>query len=148
MDQEERFLGFKEALQSHGIPLVSDWIHDAGFNIGKSYEITVHMLQAKERPTALFAASDKMAYGAYKAIQELGLSIPDDISVASFDDIEMSEFMSPGLTTVRVHKEEMGRIAVKMLLQRMEGNITLPMNSFLPTDLMIRGSCREYNDLT
>lgn len=63
-----------------------------------------------------------MAFGAYKAIGEYGLSIPNDISVVSFDNVEMSEFINPPLTTVQVHKEEMGRIAVKLLLQRMEGD--------------------------
>ncbi|MGV2788308.1 LacI family transcriptional regulator, partial [Clostridium perfringens] len=55
-----------------------------------------------------FTASDKMAFGAYKAIGEYGLSIPNDISVVSFDNVEMSEFINPPLTTVQVHKEEMG----------------------------------------
>jgi LacI family transcriptional regulator len=57
----------------------------------------------------------------------------------------MSEFVSPGLTTVRVHKEAMGRIAVKLLVQRMEGKLPLPLTSYLPTELVIRGSCNKYD---
>lgn len=142
-DQEERFIGYRMALESNGLPAVREWIQDGGFNLAQSYEAMIRILQAKERPTALFAASDKMAYGAYKAIQEYGLSIPGDISVVSFDDIEMSEFVNPSLTTFRVYKEEMGRIAVKLLMQRMEGQIPLPLVHLLPTRLMIRDSCRK-----
>lgn len=143
MEEEERYLGYREALKANGITPVPEWIRDGGFNLAKSYKAMTDILQSSERPTGLFSASDKMAHGAYKAIQEFGLQIPEDLSVVSFDDIEMSEFMSPALTTVRVHKEELGRTAVKLLLQRMEGSLPLPMTSCLPTELMIRNSSKN-----
>jgi len=148
LEQEERFVGYREALASFGIPLTEAWIGNGGWDLTQSYEAMLKMLQADKRPTAVFVSSDKMAYGAYKAIQACELSIPEDISVMSFDDVEMSEFMSPGLSTVRVHKEEMGRIAVKLLIQRMEGNIRLRLNTVLPTELIVRGSCKESTSLS
>ncbi len=148
LEQEERYLGYNQALSENRIPLVPEWIRDGRFDPAHSYEAMLDILRSKDRPTALFVASDKMAYGAYKAIQEVGLSIPEHISVASFDDIEMSEFMNPGLTTVRVHKEEMGRTAANLLIQRMEGTFPLPMTSYLPTEFIVRGSCAKREDHT
>lgn len=146
LEEEERFLGYREAMKQNDLPVVSEWICEGKFDMAESYEVMMRILKSAEpgrRPTAVFTASDKMAYGAYKAIQELGLSIPDDISVISFDDIEMSEFVNPRLTTVRVHKEEMGRIAVKLMLERMDNNITVPLNTLLPTELIVRDSCMK-----
>lgn len=143
LEEEERYLGYKQALEFNGMASVPEWIGDGGFDLAKSYEAMAAILRSSERPTALFAASDKMAYGAYKAIQESGMRIPEDLSVVSFDDIEMSEFVSPALTTVRVHREAMGRTAVKLLIQRMEGKLPLPMTVLLPTELMIRSSCKN-----
>jgi LacI family transcriptional regulator len=144
LEQEDRFIGYREELQAADLPLESDWIGDGGFDLQKSYEAMHAILQSDKRPTAVFVSSDKMAYGAYKAIQANGLSIPNDISVMSFDDIEMSEFVNPGLTTVRVHKEELGRTAVKLLIQRMEGKMPLRLNTMLPTELIVRDSCKKY----
>ncbi|MFD0959996.1 LacI family DNA-binding transcriptional regulator [Paenibacillus chungangensis] len=145
LEQERRFLGFKEAMEANALPLVANWILDGGYCPTKSYEEMVKILQSEERPTAVFTASDKMAYGVYKAIQEAGLSIPEDLSVVSFDNIELAEYMNPGLTTVRVHKEAMGRIAVKLMLQRMEGILPLHLNILLPTELIYRDSSRELS---
>lgn len=141
MEQEERFLGYKKALDLNNIPIVPEWVQDGCFDLTRGYEAMNKILNTNKIPTALFTASDRMAHGAYKAIQEYGLSIPEDISIVSFDDIEMSEFVTPPLTTVRVHKEEMGRVAVKLLIQRMEGSISLPLTSYLPTELIVRNSC-------
>lgn len=143
MDQEERYFGYEKALVKNNIPIVSDWIQDGYFELTGGYEAMKKILQADTRPTALFTASDRMAYGAYKAIQEHGLTVPDDISVISFDNIEMSEFVNPALTTIHVPKEEMGRIAVKFLLQHMEGGVSLPLTTYLPTRLMVRESCSK-----
>ncbi|MBB6285352.1 LacI family DNA-binding transcriptional regulator [Geobacillus subterraneus] len=141
MDKEDRFLGYRRALSERGIPLIEDWIQDGYFDINGGYRAMKRILEGKSFPTALFVASDRMAYGAYKAIHEKGLSIPDDIAVISFDDLEMSEFINPSLTTVRVYKEELGRLAVKLLLQRMDGEISLPVTCYLPTKLIVRESC-------
>ncbi|NTZ19229.1 LacI family transcriptional regulator [Paenibacillus sp. JMULE4] len=141
LEKEQRFLGYKNALEEQGIALHKEWIADGQFTIGGGYEAMKQILMAKDRPTALFTASDQMALGAYRAIQEAGLTIPGDIAVTSFDDIEMSQFMHPPLTTVKVDKEELGRIAVKLFIQRIEGSLPLPMASYLPTRLIVRESC-------
>lgn len=143
MEQEERYLGYKQVMEEHRLRIEPKWVKDAGFHMTKSYEAAKDILMDTDRPTALFAASDNMAYGVYKAANECGLSVPEDLSVISFDNIDTSEFVNPPLTTVKVPKEEMGRIAVKLLIQRMEGALPVPMHVFLPTALMIRSSCKK-----
>jgi LacI family transcriptional regulator len=143
MTEEARFVGYMKALSIHGVPIISNLTKDGHFNEEDSYIAMKQILSGKVRPTALFTTSDRMAYGAYKAIREAGLSVPGDIAVVSFDDLKMSEFVDPPLTTIRVHKEELGRITVKMLLQRMDGNLPFPITSYLPTQLIVRKSCGQ-----
>jgi len=141
--EDERFLGYQSRMTVQKLPIKPEWIQDGHFTIEGGYSAMKSILKEKERPTAVFTLSDQMAHGAYRAIQEEGLTIPKDISVVSFDDIEMSQYVNPPLSTVRVHKEDMGRVAVKMLLQRMEGSIRLPLISYLPTELVVRESCGQ-----
>jgi len=148
LEKEQRFLGFQMAMAKHNLPVNPDWIEDGRFDINGGYEAMKKILSQKSIPTAVYTASDRMAYGAYKAIQEMGLSIPDDIAVASFDDIDMSEFVNPPLTTVRVHKEELGRTAARLMIQRMEGTLPLPLLCYLPIELIVRESSGSiYNKI-
>lgn len=140
-EQEKRFIGYKKALASNGLEITPEWIEEGYFKVDGGYEAMKRILASPKQPTAIFAASDRMAYGVYKAIQETGLKVSEDIAVIAFDDLEMSKFMNPALTTIRVHKEELGRIAVKMLLQRMRNEVNLPLTTYLPTELIIRKSC-------
>jgi LacI family transcriptional regulator len=80
-----------------------------------------------------------MAIGAIRASHELGIKIPHDISIVSFNDVEMARFTQPALTTVKVHTEEMGKIAVKLLVDRLEGR-EIPIKTVIPTNLIIRES--------
>lgn len=105
------------------------------------YELTRQILSESNRPDALITANDNMAVGAYRAIQEMGLRIPDDIAVASFNDISVAQFMSPPLTTVHLAAEEIGEGAVELLLERMGGR-ELPKRVTLATSVRWRGSTR------
>lgn len=106
------------------------------------YELTRQILSESNRPDALITANDNMAVGAYRAIQEMGLRIPDDIAVASFNDISVAQFMSPPLTTVHLAAEEIGEGAVELLLERMGGR-ELPKRVTLATSVRWRGSTRS-----
>jgi len=103
------------------------------------YKLTRQILSEPDRPDALITANDNMAVGAYRAIHEMGLSIPDDIAVASFNDISVAQFMSPPLTTVHLATEEIGESAVELLLERMGGR-ELPKRVTLATSIRWRGS--------
>jgi LacI family transcriptional regulator len=103
------------------------------------YTLTRRILAEENRPDALITANDNMAIGAYRAIHELGLSIPDDIAVASFNDISAAPFMNPPLTTVHLAAEEIGETAVELLLEQVGGR-ELRKRVTLATDVRWRGS--------
>lgn len=106
------------------------------------YNLTRTILSESNRPDALITANDNMAVGAYRAIHEMGLRIPDDIAVASFNDISVAQFMNPPLTTVHLPAEEIGESAVELLLERMGGR-ELPKRVTLATSVRWRGSTRS-----
>jgi LacI family transcriptional regulator len=112
----------------------------------KGYCEMQRLLALREPPTAVFAVSDKTAIGAYRAIMEHGLSIPDDISIVGFDDIGEARSLVPPLTTVRVPGETMGRMAFRRLLNLIEDggpSNVVPLKWVVPTRLIERGSVRD-----
>lgn len=106
------------------------------------YTLTRQILSEEDRPDALVTANDSMAIGAYRAIHELGLSIPDDIAVASFNDISVAQFMNPPLTTVHLPAQEIGETAVELLLEQAGGR-ELRRRLTLATSVLWRGSTRS-----
>jgi LacI family transcriptional regulator len=106
------------------------------------YTLTRQILSESDRPDALITANDNMAVGAYRAIHELGLRIPDDIAVASFNDISVAQFMNPPLTTVHLAAEEIGESAVELLLEQVAGR-ELRRRLMLATSIRWRGSTRS-----
>jgi LacI family transcriptional regulator len=106
------------------------------------YKLTRAILSERRRPDALITCNDNMAVGAYRAIHELGLSIPEDIAVASFNDISVAQFMNPPLSTVRLPSEEIGETAVELLLERIAGR-ELAKRITLASQPIWRGSTRH-----
>jgi LacI family transcriptional regulator len=106
---------------------------------------TKNLLQSvNPPPTAIFASNDMSAFGAMDAARERGLRIPEDISIIGFDDIPQASFVYPKLTTVRQPLEQMGQIAVKLLLEQIEDQSRPPQRIALATQLIIRDSCGAY----
>lgn len=104
------------------------------------------LLTEEPVPSAVVAASDPIAIGVMKALHEAGMRIPEDMSIVSFDDIEAAAYLNPPLSTVKVHTEEMGRTAVKLMHDRLKSGRKLPLKVVLPTELMLRessGACRN-----
>ncbi len=98
------------------------------------------MLNQTHRPTACFIGSDPMAIGAIRALHEHGVKVPEEMAIIGFDDIEVSAYMNPPLTTVKVYTEHMGKMAVNMLLDRFEGR-EVSVHVMIDTSLEIRESC-------
>ncbi|RKT73301.1 LacI family transcriptional regulator [Saccharothrix variisporea] len=98
------------------------------------------VLELRERPTALVAFNDKMAVGALRAARERGLSVPGDVSIAGFDDLDLSRATTPELTTVRQPVREMGRLAVTLLLRLLDRYEVDALHVELATELVVRGS--------
>jgi LacI family transcriptional regulator len=135
----ERLLGFRAELGRHGLALrEGDVVHGAQA-VELGYEVT-RLLRRKDRCTAVFATNDIVAVGAWRKLLELGVRVPDDMSLLGFDDIEMSRILLPPLTTVRQDKEAMGREAASLLLRMLAGVPPEPMRLLIPPRLIVRGS--------
>lgn len=138
----ERFEGYKEALRVHGIPLADELLdvreEDTGTENG--YHAAQRLLQSGARPRAIFAANDALAIGCMRYVKEHGFKIPSDMGIAGFDDIEASSHVEPRLTTVRVFKEEMGRVAVDQLIDAIKSSSEAVVTVHVPVDLVINES--------
>ncbi|MBM7570388.1 LacI family DNA-binding transcriptional regulator [Aquibacillus albus] len=110
------------------------------FRMADGYQLMKSAIEQGNLPEAFFIASDPMAVGALRALQEANIQVPQDVALVSFDDVEMAKFASCPLTTVRVHTELMGRTGVKLLLDRREGR-DIPLKIVVPTEFVIRDSC-------
>lgn len=113
------------------------------FTHADGYKLMKDILLENNLPTAIFAASDSLAIGAYKAITEAGLSIPEDISIIGFNDIPAAKYMTPGLSTIKVYKDFMGETAVDLILERLKNGRLINKKVVIPTKLIIRESCKE-----
>lgn len=138
----DRLRGYKAALADCNIPVTEALIIEGDYQQQTGYEVTKSLLQNVDPPpTAIFASNDLSAFGAMDAAREHGYRIPDDISIIGFDDVPQASFVYPKLTTVRQPLEQMGHVAVKMLLEHIEDQSNPPQRVALATQLVIRDSC-------
>lgn len=105
--------------------------------LADSYNIALSVLKKNDRPTAVFCMADIQAYGFYRAARELSISIPDDLSIVSFDDIPITETLTPGLTCVHQSAFEKGRTATKLLFKLIAGR---------PCETVYLDACIEYRE--
>lgn len=120
-DFKERRKAYIDYLQEKGFELNPDWIPQDTDDSSGGYQAMHRLIALKDRPTAILAADDIIAIGALKAAQEAGLQIPGQVSLTGFDGIEMTQFISPALTTVRQPIEVMSQIALKRLMDLIAG---------------------------
>jgi DNA-binding LacI/PurR family transcriptional regulator len=136
----ERLQGFKRALAEAEVPIEPDYVQEAGFERNSGYQAARRLLRMLPRPTAIFACNDLMALGVLLAARELGLRIPEDLSIVGFDNLDFAEFTAPALTTVHQPGYQLGTTAARLLLERIEGLSQPPQQIVLPTELKIRHS--------
>jgi LacI family transcriptional regulator len=139
----QRAVGYRSALEGAGLPvdegrviLVPTYSPEDG-RAGMQ-----ELLSRRKGLTAVFAATDELAIGAGRALYELGLSVPGDISLVGFDDIDISAYLSPGLTTVRQPIVEMGRKTAELMSQRIAGEAKGLRSTVFGHELMVRESSR------
>lgn len=117
-----RFVGFQTALKKRRLPYREEYTVTLGTSMNDAYQDMLQYLKKNPKlPTAFFADNDMIALGAMKALQERGYRIPEDVSIVGFDDLSFSAISSPALTTLRVPNKEMGKIAVRRLVELVEG---------------------------
>ncbi|MGH7647404.1 MAG: LacI family DNA-binding transcriptional regulator [Gemmatimonadaceae bacterium] len=143
-DADERLRAFRDVTRQAGIArddaleVSGDFTEASGFRAGQT------LLDASPRPTAVFAANDSMAIGALSAFRAGGARVPEDISVAGFDDIPMARYMNPPLTTVHVDISTLGVLAAERLLGHVrDGNGVTRQRELVPAHLVIRSSCGD-----
>jgi len=140
-----RLAGYRKALEAAGVGFLPDLVREGNFREADGYRAAMQLLTMPNRPTAIFSANNLMVIGAMRAIRDMGLSCPGDISVASMDDFPWADVFSPRLTTVAQPVEAIGEQAASLLLERLEGRA--PNHSrqiVLHGRLVIRDSCRPY----
>lgn len=135
-EREEIYLDWMKIhdLDQYSHTFISNWGTQEGL------ESSEKMLQLKERPTAVVVGSDPMALGVYKAFSNHGISIPNDISVISFDDVEINRYLTPTLSSVYMDSSEMGRVAVRVAKDMIAEQNKLNMTIVCHSKLNIRGS--------
>ncbi len=140
---KQRMQGYRSALETYDIPVNPDWIVPTNYEEETAYENSYRFLKReKGNITAIFAANDMLAVGCYRAIYELGLSVPEDISVVGHDDTGMASILRPGLTTMHQHTEKIGRLAAQHLFAKIANGNDKPKDIILPTTLVERNSVR------
>ena len=118
---QERLQGYAQALKNNGLKFDNTLVKTGSFKRDSGHYIMNQFLKLEERPTAVFAANDLLALGAIQAIKENGLSIPSDIAVVGFDDIEFASLPEIQLTTVAQPKYDMGNLAFSTLMELIKG---------------------------
>jgi LacI family transcriptional regulator, repressor for deo operon, udp, cdd, tsx, nupC, and nupG len=136
----QRIAGAAAALADAGLRLEAELIGTGEFTVEGGHEAARELLSRADRPTAIFALSDEMAFGAVIAARDLGLTIPDDVSLIGVDDHEVAEVM--GLTTVRQQVVEHGALAARALLRRLTGEPRGIEHLVSDAELVVRTSTR------
>ena len=140
---QERLEGYKEALSSHGVRLNEKFVQFGDNSFSSGFLATKELMSLANPPSAIFACNDEMALGAESAVYKMGLEIPGDISLIGFDDISLVSELSVPLTTIKQPVEDISRIAVSLLIQLIEKKEVVKKVYEIPTELVIRSSCRK-----
>jgi DNA-binding LacI/PurR family transcriptional regulator len=138
---EERLNGYKHALSDAGISWQDQMIEEGGWTFETGFAIMKKVLAAKTvLPTAIFAANDTTALGVIEALKEAGLTVPGDVSVVGFDNIDSGKYTSPHLTTVGVDIKTIGKVACQTLFNNIDSGERINLKMVIPTSLYIRDS--------
>ncbi|MBW7881475.1 MAG: LacI family DNA-binding transcriptional regulator [Caldilineaceae bacterium] len=136
---QARYQGYRHAMEEKGLAVLE--IHEAETTIDSGYTAMQAALSSYPDVTAVFAVNDSMAMGAMRAAREAGRTVPADLAVIGFDDIEWAAHADPPLTTVKVYKRQMGAVAARRLVQLMTNEEEVPIRSTVATQLITRASC-------
>jgi LacI family transcriptional regulator len=140
-----RLMGYRAALEAAGIPIDENLIASGDYTTETGVSGARQLLALEKPPTAIFASNDQMAMGVFQLAEELGIRIPEDLSVIGFDNITESKYM--GLTTVDQFISDMGYVATQMLIKIINGVPLDDQTYKMQTRLVMRNSCREVVDV-
>ncbi len=142
-----RWKGYRKCLVDHHIAFDPQLVLEKGYTFADGKEAMARVLQLPSAPTAVFCGNDILAIGAIVCAKERGMQVPRDISVVGFDDVEISAYYDPPLTTMAVPAYEMGQAAAKILIENIRGESKPPQQYILETKLIVRGSTDQKRTL-
>ena len=139
-----REIGYREVLKYFNIQVKEQFIYKVDSTFDGAYNDMLKILNTNRKlPSAIFAINDITAYGCIKAIKEKGYKIPNDISIIGFDDLPLSAVMDPALTTIRVSKKRIGKVAIQILNERIKSQkIFPPIKTVISGNLIVRSSVK------
>ncbi|WP_448003587.1 LacI family DNA-binding transcriptional regulator [Agromyces bauzanensis] len=135
-----RLDGLRSAMNSAGLEIRPEWIRFGDFHMSGGRDRARELLSSPDRPTAIFAGSDLQALGAIEAARELGLRVPEDVSIVGYDDIPLAQWLTPRLTTVHQPLRRMGEEAARLVIRLSEGSVGTTPRMDLATSLVVRDS--------
>ncbi len=127
-------------MAKNGLPILPGYVVNGDFEFQGGYNAMIELLALDTPPQAVFTSNDAMAVGVYHALFQEGLTIPHDVAVMGYDDIELARYLSPPLTTVHQPKDELGELAIDTLIHRLSDPDASPQTLVLTPELVIRGS--------
>ena len=136
----DRLRAYRTEMQALGLAYRDEYVAYGDFYVDSGHRAMARLLELDEPPTAVVAGSDLMALGAIRAVAEAGRSVPDDVSIVGFDDIQLAGHVHPPLTTLRQDKAGLGAEAGRALMALIDGQTDLPEAVTLPVELIVRGS--------
>ena len=142
---KKRLLGYQQALQEFSIPYRKEYVFEGQIEYSSGISLAQQLLAARLPVTGIVAAADILAIGAIKGLFEAGKSVPNDYSIVGFDDVEVAQYLTPGLTTIRQQISLKGQRAVELLLKHIENPALPKQEEILPLELIPRGSVRNLN---
>jgi LacI family repressor for deo operon, udp, cdd, tsx, nupC, and nupG len=137
--ERERFRGYRDGLRASGLSFDPNLVFAGDYTLESGVRAGEDLLGRSKHPTAVFCTSDEMAIGLVRTLSSAGLRVPEDISVAGFDDIEFAAAAQPALTTIHQPRRELGQTAANVLIDLLQGR-TAPKRIRLRTELVIRDS--------
>jgi LacI family transcriptional regulator len=137
----QRLQGYRDALAAAGIPVDEALICEGDYDTDTAVLRARELLALPDPPTAIFAANDMTAVGIYQAAKEMGVRIPEDLSVVGFDNLPLTSLLLPPLTTVDQHITELGEYATEMALKLVKGEPLEENLHIIKTEIIVRESC-------
>ena len=134
-----RIAGVRKSLTQAGLSLPANFVTEQAFNLEGGRLGLRQLMRLRRKPTAIFCGNDLLAVGAMLEAERMGLDVPSDLSICGIDNLEISEAINPGLTTVSLPTQDLGRIAAQYMLSAISGEI-IAAKSLLPFELVVRGS--------
>lgn len=142
---EKRKTGYYEAMKRHKLPVNDEYVAEGDFSLNSGYLAGLKLLKLEDRPTAIFIFNDLMAMGVLRAAHECNVRVPEDVSLIGFDNIEMTSYSIPPLTTIAQNKSKLAENIVSSLLAMNKKEEITSRRIIIPTDFIERKSCIKLN---